>query len=51
MDCAQVNNGVDFTAPPSASQQAHMERGTVQQIRRDGSNSLQQTISTLTRQP
>jgi hypothetical protein len=26
MDCAQVNDGVAFTAQPSASQQAHMEK-------------------------
>ena len=51
MDCAQVNDGVAFTAQPSASQQAHMEKGTVQQIRRDGSNSLQQTVIVTTRQP
>jgi len=51
MDCAQVNDGVDFTAQPSASQQAHMEKGTVQQTRREGSNSLQQTISVVTPKP
>jgi hypothetical protein len=51
MDCAQVNDGVDFSTPPSASQQAHMEKGAVQQIRSEGSNSLQRIISVTTRQP
>ena len=51
MDCAQVNDGVDFVAQPSASQQAHMEKGTVQQTRREGSNLLQQTISVVTPKP
>jgi hypothetical protein len=50
MDCAQVNDGVAFTAPPSAAQQAHMEKGVVQEIRRQGSGSLEQTIN-ITRQP
>jgi hypothetical protein len=45
MDCAQVNDGVDFSAQASASQQAHMEKGAVQQVRREGSSSLQQTIT------
>jgi hypothetical protein len=27
MDCAQLNDGVAFTAPSSASQQSHMEVG------------------------
>lgn len=51
MDCAQVNDGVPFTTQPSASQQAHMEKGTVQQTRGGGSSSLQQTINSTTRQP
>jgi hypothetical protein len=51
MDCAQVNDGVAFTAQPSASQQSHMEKGAVQQIRREGPGSLQQIISVSTRQP
>jgi hypothetical protein len=37
MDCAQVNDGVAFTAQPSASQQSHMEKGAVQQFRPEGS--------------
>jgi hypothetical protein len=45
MDCAQVNDGVAFTTQASASQQAHMEKGTVQQIRREGAGSVQQTVS------
>ena len=45
MDCAQINDGVDFTAQPSAAQQAQMVRGTVKQVRREGFGSLQQTIS------
>lgn len=51
MDCAQVNDGVAFTMQPSASQQAHMEKGAVQQIRRQGFGSVQQTISVITHQP
>jgi len=51
MDCAQVNDGVDFTTQPSASQQAHMEKGAVQQVRREGSSSLQQTITVIAHQP
>jgi hypothetical protein len=50
MDCAQVNDGVAFTAQPTA-QQARMETSTVQQTRRKGPNSLQQTMNTITRQP
>jgi len=51
MDCAQVNDGVDFTAQPSASQQARMVKGAVQQIRREGPGSLQQIINVITPQP
>jgi hypothetical protein len=51
MDCAQVNDGVDFSAQPSAAQQAHMEKGAVRQILRKGSGALQQSISVITRQP
>jgi hypothetical protein len=51
MDCAQVNDGVALSPPSSASQQAHMEKGVVRQIRREGPGSLQQTISVITRQP
>jgi len=48
MDCAQVNDGISFSVQPSASQLAHMEKGAVQQTRREGSNLLQQTISVTT---
>jgi hypothetical protein len=51
MDCAQVNDGVPFTTQPSAAQQAHMEKATVQQTRREGPSSLQQTIDSIARQP
>jgi hypothetical protein len=51
MDCAQVNDGVDFSPQPSAAQQAHMEKAAVQEIRREGSSSLEQTIRVITRQP
>jgi len=51
MDCAQVNDGVAFTTQPSASQQAHMEKGAVQQIRREGPGALQESVSVITRQP
>jgi Domain of unknown function (DUF5666) len=49
MDCAQVNDGVDFSPQPTASQQAHMEKGAVRQTRREGAGSLQQTISVTVR--
>jgi hypothetical protein len=48
MDCAQVNDGVDFSAPPTGAQLVHMEKGAVQQVWREGPNSLQQTISVTT---
>jgi hypothetical protein len=51
MDCAQVNDGVDFSPQPSAAQQAHMQKATVQEMRREGSSSLEQTIRVITRQP
>jgi hypothetical protein len=51
MDCAQVNDGVDFSAQPAASQQALMEKGTVQQTHHEGSNSVRQTISVIARKP
>jgi hypothetical protein len=51
MDCAQVNDGVDFSPQPSTAQPAHMEESAVQQIRREGFHSLQQTISVTTSQP
>ena len=49
MDCAQINDGVAFSAQPSAAQQAHIEKGSVRQIRHAASGSLQQTISVTTR--
>jgi hypothetical protein len=48
MDCAQVNDGVDFTAQPSVSQQKQMEKGSVK-TNRDGSDSVQQTVSMIAR--
>jgi hypothetical protein len=51
MDCAQVNDGVALSTQPSASQQAHMVRGSVEQTLRKGASSLQQSISGFTRQP
>ena len=45
MDCAQVNDGVAFTTQASASQQTRMEKSAVQQIRREGAGSVQQTVS------
>jgi hypothetical protein len=51
IDCAQVNDGVDFSPQPSAAQQAHMEKGAVREIRREGSRPLQPTVSVITRQP
>jgi len=51
MDCAQVNDGVDFSPQPTATQQAHMEKGAVQQIRREGTGPLQQIISVSESQP
>lgn len=50
MDCAQVNDGVTFTAQPSAAQQAHTVKGEVQEIRRQSSGSLERTVN-VTRQP
>jgi hypothetical protein len=41
---------VAFTTQPSSAQQAHTVKGEVQEIRRQGSGSLEQTIN-LTRQP
>jgi hypothetical protein len=48
MDCAQVNDGVAFTTQPSASQQSHVGKSTVQQIHREEPGSLQQIISVST---
>jgi hypothetical protein len=47
MDCAQVNDGVPFTAPASTKSQAHV--GRVETIRRTGLNGLQQIITTVLR--
>ncbi|MHB8216383.1 MAG: DUF5666 domain-containing protein [Candidatus Sulfotelmatobacter sp.] len=49
MDCEQVNDGVAFSAQPSAAQQAHLEKGSVRQIQHAASGLLQQTISVTTR--
>jgi hypothetical protein len=49
MDCAQVSDGVPFSSPPPASQRAHMEKGVVQQVRRESSGS-QRVISVTTNQ-
>ncbi|MFZ0815910.1 MAG: DUF5666 domain-containing protein [Candidatus Sulfotelmatobacter sp.] len=49
MDCAQVNDGVPFSAPPSSSQQAHMVKGAVEQIHRENSGSTQ-AITVITNQ-
>ena len=51
MDCAQVNDGVAFSAPPSASQQSYMPGGVVQQIRRATPGGSQQIISTIKTRP
>jgi hypothetical protein len=48
MDCAQVNDGVAFTTQPSASQQSHVGKSTVQQIHREEPGSLLQIISVST---
>lgn len=48
MDCAQVNDGVDFSPPPSAAQQTNRGEGNVQ-VHREGTGSLQETISVMTR--
>jgi hypothetical protein len=48
MDCAQVNDGVAFTTQTSAGQQTNRGEGNVQ-VYREGSGSLQQTISVMTR--
>jgi hypothetical protein len=49
MDCAQVNDGVPFSMPPSSSQQAHMEKGAVEQVRRENFGS-QEEITVITNQ-
>jgi hypothetical protein len=51
MACAQVNDGVAFSAQPTPAQQAQMEKGTVQQVRREGLGSLQQIIGVMTSHP
>lgn len=51
MDCAQVNDGVSFTAQSSASQQAQVEKGDVQQVRRKGFGEVLQTTGVIARQP
>jgi hypothetical protein len=49
MDCAQVNDGVPETTASSAAQEMRLEKGTVQQIGREGSGSLQQVVSMIRR--
>jgi Domain of unknown function (DUF5666) len=49
MDCAQVNDGVPFSTPPSSSQQAHVEKGAGEQVRRENS-AAQQAITVITNQ-
>jgi hypothetical protein len=51
MDCAQVNDGVAFTAPASASQQRRMEAGTVEPIPGRIRGTLEPTVRVITRQP
>jgi hypothetical protein len=51
MDCAQVNDGVAFTAPSSASKQSQVEKRDVQRVRRKGFGEVQLTTSVTTRQP
>jgi len=50
MDCAQVNDGVSFSAQPTAAQRSGLTKGDVQ-VRREGTRSLQKTTSLRTRQP
>jgi hypothetical protein len=51
MDCAQVNDGVPFSATASPSQVSHVAKGAVQQMRRGGVGQLQPTINVINRQP
>ncbi len=51
MDCAQVNDGVAFTAPASASEQSHTDSGAVRQARVTSAAPLQRTFTVITRQP
>jgi hypothetical protein len=50
LDCAQVNDGVDSSAQLSPSQRSRLDTGAVEQIRREGSNTLRQVISVTARQ-
>lgn len=50
MDCAQVNDGVDFLAPPSPAQQSYMEKGAVQQTSGGSAGPLLPSINVITRQ-
>jgi hypothetical protein len=47
MDCAQVNDGVDFTPPSNAN--ARLEVGPAQTTRRAGTGGTQQIITVVTR--
>jgi len=51
MDCAQVNDGVAFSAPPTAAQQKFVHTGTVQQIRRELPGGMHETINVIKQQP
>ncbi len=51
MDCAQVNDGVAFSASSSALQQSRMKTGAVQQLRSASAGSLPATVHVITRQP
>jgi hypothetical protein len=47
MDCAQVNDGVDFSPAPTSAQLAHMKTGALKQTHGAGTGTLQQTISVI----
>lgn len=49
MDCAQVNDGVAFTTQPGSQLEKADGRKIVRQIRRQGANSLQQVVNTISR--
>jgi len=51
MDCAQVNDGVAFSAPPTAAQQSSLHAGTVQKTSRQTPGRMHETINVITRQP
>jgi hypothetical protein len=51
MDCAQVNDGVAFSAPPTAAQQSSLHTGTVQQTRHETPGGTVGTTNVINRQP